>query len=155
MSPIHHGNHANVVDVAITETYAPTISGTVSGQQTISEALSQSVFAQVTVGDANPDATDTLTISLTGGGTLSGTGLVGSGGNYSLTGSAGTVTQNLEALLFTPSAGAAGTQHTTTFTLTDSSTGTTATAVDATTSVTDTDPVGPLVLSVPGGERLR
>ncbi len=144
-----YGNHASATGVAISETYAPTISGTVSGQQTISEAP-LTPFAQVTVGDANPEAADTLTISLTGGGTLSGKGLVGSDGSYSLTGSAGTVTQNLEALVFTPSAGAAGTQHTTTFTLTDSSTGTTAIAVDATTTVTDTDPVGPLVLSAPG-----
>ena len=49
-----YGNHANVVDVAITETYAPTISGTVAGQQTASESP-LNPFAQVTVGDANPD----------------------------------------------------------------------------------------------------
>ena len=78
---------------------------------------------------------------------------MGAEASYTLTGSATDITAALRALVYTPAAGAAGTQHTTTFTLTDVSTGTTATAVDATTSVTDTDPQSrPLVLSVPVGD---
>jgi len=59
--------------------------------------------------DSNVGATDTLTIALNDGGAtgkLTGTDLGGgSGGVYSLTGSATTISQDLEGLVFTPSAG--------------------------------------------------
>ncbi len=57
------------------ERLAPTISGTVPGQPTTSEAPVKP-FTHVTIGDANVGATDTLTITLGGvGGTLEWNGL--------------------------------------------------------------------------------
>ena len=98
---------------------APTIAGTVAGQTTNNEAAVHP-FSGVTIGDVNVGATETLTITLSGGGgTLSGTGLSGGSGTYTLTGSAATVTSELDALSFTPTAGAPGSQTTTTFTLSD------------------------------------
>jgi Ca2+-binding RTX toxin-like protein len=96
----------------------------------------------VTVGDNNAGATDTLTITLGGaGGTLSGMGLSGgAGGNYELTGTAAAITGELDALVFTPKAGAANRSSTTTFTLVDLSSAYATPAVDSTTSVIDRDP---------------
>ena len=75
--------------------------------------------------DNNAGATDTLTITLSGGGgTLTdGTSLLTpvSAGVYTLTGTAAAITTELEALVFTPTAGAPGTSATTTFTLSDAS----------------------------------
>ena len=101
---------------------APTIAGTVSGLTTTSEAAVKP-FAGVTIGDANFGATDTLTITLGGaGGTLSGTGLSGgTGGVYTLSGTAAAITSELHALVFTPKAGAPNTSSPTTFTLSDQS----------------------------------
>jgi hypothetical protein len=125
---------------------APTISGTVAGQTTTSEAPDHP-FSGVTVGDLNSGATDTLTITLAGsGGTLSGTGLSGSGSTYTLTGSASAVTSALDALTFTPNAGAPNTSSTTTFTLSDTSSAYATPTVDSTTSVIDYDPPQALTL---------
>src|SRR5208283_2819919 len=80
--------------------------------------------------------TDSLSIQLTGtGGVLSdGAGFSGLGtsapGSYTLSGTAGAITSELDALVFTPSAGSG----TTIFTLTDTSTAGTSTS-DATTTV--------------------
>jgi len=103
----------------------------------------------VTVADPNSGASDTLTITLAGaGGTLSGTGLSGgTGGVYTLTGTAATVTSELEALSFAPRAGAPGTSSTTNFTLSDLSSAYATATVNATTSVIDTDPAGGLISS--------
>jgi hypothetical protein len=119
----------------------PTITGTASDQTTTSEVPVRP-FGQVTIGDANAGATDTLTITLGGaGGTLSGTGLSGgTGGVYTLTGTASAISSELEALLFTPLAGAPNTSSTTTFTLSDQSSTGGAPIVDSTTSVIDSDP---------------
>ena len=88
---------------------APTISGTVSGQTTTSEAAVKP-FAGATIADPNFGATDTLTITLGGaGGTLAdGTGFsslttVGAG-VYRLSGTAAAITSELDALIFTPTA---------------------------------------------------
>ena len=88
---------------------APTIAGTVAGQTTTSKAAVKP-FSGVTIADANSGASDTLTITVTGaGGTLSGTGLTGgTGGVYTLTGTAAAVTSELDALGFTPKAGSRG-----------------------------------------------
>src|SRR5215831_7956538 len=91
---------------------APTISGTVSGQTTTSEAPVDP-FAGVTIADSNSGATDTLTITLSNGGTtgtLSGQGLSGgTNGVYTLAAaSAATITQELRQSVFTPNAGAPG-----------------------------------------------
>ena len=129
---------------------APTIAGTVSGQTTTSEAPVRP-FAHATIGDANVGATDTLTITLGGaGGTLiDGTGFSSlttvSAGVYRLSGTAGAITSELDALIFTPTAGAPNTTSTTTFTLSDLSSANGAPAVDSTTNVIDSDPAVALV----------
>ena len=75
------------------------------------------------------------------GGTLSGTGLsAGVGGVHSLSGTASAITSELEALVFTPNAGAPNTSSTTTFTLSDQSSAGGAPAVDTATTVIDQDP---------------
>ena len=104
---------------------APTIARTVSGQTTTSEAP-VTPFAQATIGDANAGATDTLTITLGGaGGTLADGGASTPDarwrGVYTLSGSASAITSELDALVFTPKAGAPNTSSTTTFTLSDQS----------------------------------
>ena len=120
---------------------APTISGTTSGQTTTSEAPVHP-FASVTVADPNASATETLTITVGGaGGTLTGTGLTGgSGGVYTLSGTATAITGALNALSFTPTAGAPNTVSTSTFTLSDASSAYGAPTVDTATSITDIDP---------------
>ena len=104
---------------------APTIAGTIGGQTTTSEAPVKP-FAHVTIGDANAGATDTLTITLGGaGGTLRRNGLQRPDdrrrGVYTLSGTAAAITSELDALVFTPKAGAPNTSSTTTFTLSDQS----------------------------------
>jgi uncharacterized repeat protein (TIGR03803 family) len=133
---------------------APTIAGTVSGQTTTSEA-SVKPFVHVTVGDRNGSATDTLTITLGGmGGTLSGTGLSGgAGGIYTLTGTATAISSELDALVFTPKAGAPNRSTTTTFTMSDQSSAHATPAVDSTTSVIDSDPaVTPTIAGAVSGQ---
>ena len=99
---------------------APTITGTVSSQATTSETPIHP-FSGVTIGDANAGATDTLLITLSGPGSLSGTGLSLSSGNYTLTGTAAAITSELRALSFTPVDGVPNTSVTTTFKLSDTS----------------------------------
>jgi len=126
---------------------APVISGTAAGQSTPS-GQSDTPFSSVTITDPNIDTSDSVTIQLTGlGGALAdGAGFNGlrtSGpGVYILSGTAAAITSELDALVYTPAAGAG----TTTFTLTDTtSVGTSAS--DANTTVT-VDPSGPVVVSV-------
>ena len=132
---------------------APTIAGTTSGQPTISSEAPVSPFAHVTIGDANVGATDTLTISLGGaGGTLAdGVGFSGlttvSAGVYRLSGTAGAITSELDALIFTPTAGAPNTTSTTTFTLRDLSSANSAPTVDSTTTVIDSEPAVALTIA--------
>jgi autotransporter passenger strand-loop-strand repeat protein len=121
---------------------APTITGTKAGQTTTSEAPVKP-FSGVTIGDANSGATDTLTITLAGGGTLSGTGLTGSNGTYTLSGTALAVTTELDALSFTPVDGVPNTSVTTTFTLSDKSNAFATATVNNTTTVIDSDPAAP------------
>ena len=99
---------------------APTITGTVSSQATSSETPIDP-FSGVTIGDTNAGATDTLSITLSGPGSLSGTGLSVSSGIYKLTGTAAAITSELRALSFTPVDGVPNTSVTTTFTLSDTS----------------------------------
>src|SRR6202789_4325659 len=118
---------------------APTIIGTVSNQATTSETPIDP-FSAVTIGDTNAGATDTLSITLSGPGSLSGTGLNGSDGSYTLTGTAAAITSKLRALSFTP-VDVPNTSVTTTFTLSDTSSSGSQLPVVATTTVTDSDPV--------------
>jgi len=123
---------------------SPAIAGTRAGQATTAEAP-VSPFASVAISDGNAGATDTLTIGLTGtGGTLSGAGLTTNpDGTYTLGGaSLSTITSELDALSFTPTAGAAGSPSTTGFTLTDQSSAGTS-AADTATAVTDTAAAAP------------
>jgi hypothetical protein len=133
---------------------SPTIVGTVGGQTTTNEAP-VTPFKSVTIRDANASATDTLTITLGGvGGTLSGAGLSGgTGGVYAMSGTVAAITSELDALVFTPKAGAPNTSSTTTFALTDLSSGGGAPAVDSTTSVIDTDgAVAPTIAGTVSGQ---
>ena len=119
---------------------APAIAGTLANQATTFETA-LAPFAHVVVSDANANATDTLTITLSGGGgSLSGAGLQGSGATYTLQGTAGEITAEIEALAFTPAVGQPDTTSTTSFTLSDLSSAYPSAAVDATTSVVDSDP---------------
>lgn len=135
-------NAASLFAVTDRDPVAPVINGGTATLATISEAAVHP-FAGVTITDGNTSAVDTVTITTTGaGGVLAGGSLsTGSGGIDTLSGTAASVTNALDALTFVPSAGQPGTSTTTRFVLTDSSTvGTTATA-PAAISVTDSDPV--------------
>jgi uncharacterized repeat protein (TIGR03803 family) len=133
---------------------APTIAGTVAGQTTVSEAP-VTPFSHVTITDLNNGGTDTDTLSITfsGGGTLSGTGLTGSSGSYTLTGTAAAITAELDALSFTPVNGVPNTLATTTFTLSDTSSAGTTSASDSVTTVIDHDPaVAPTITGTVAGQ---
>ena len=113
----------------------PTISGTVPGQTTPS-GQPDTPFASVMIAEPNIDTSDILSIQLSGGGTLSDgadfSGLTTSApGVYALSGAAGAITSELDALVFTPGSGSG----TTTFTLTDT-TSVGKSASDANTTVT-------------------
>src|SRR6202011_5902247 len=105
--------------VTLIPVVAPTISGTVADQSTFAEAPVKP-FGGVTIGDANSGATDTLTITFKGRGTLADGvgfhGLTGGNGSYSLSGTAAAITAELDALVFTPVDGVPDTSVTTTFT---------------------------------------
>ncbi len=115
---------------------APVISGTMAGQTTAS-GQPDTPFASVTIADPNIDASDILSIQLTDdGGILSdGAGFSGlttsAPGFYSISGTAGAIASELDALVFSPS----GNPATTIFTLTDASSAG-ADAVDTNTTVT-------------------
>ena len=122
---------------------APTITvKTAAVTTTADAAVDPFAVAGVTIADSNVGATDTLTIALNASGAtgkLAGSGLSGgTDGVYTLTGSPTTITQNLDALVFTPSAGAPGSSTTTTFTLSDTSSAGTS-ASPSTVTVTDND----------------
>jgi uncharacterized repeat protein (TIGR03803 family) len=138
--PRGYGTVFEITGAGFTLTPPPTISGTIGGQTTTSETPVKP-FAHVTIGDANVGATDTLTITLGGGGgTLKGTGLSGgTGGVYTLSGTAAAITNELDALVFTPTAGLSNTSLSTTFTLTDQSSAGGTAAVDTTTTVINKD----------------
>src|SRR6202789_2378684 len=99
---------------------APTITRAVSGQTTTSETPIDP-FSGVTIGDSNAGATDMLSITLSSPGSLSGTGLSGSDGSYTLMGTTAAITSELRALSFTSVNGVPNTSVTTTFTLSDTS----------------------------------
>ena len=137
---------------------APTITNSSAAQTTTSE-MPVTPLGGATVSDTNAaagsttagTAIDTLTITLSGGngGTLSeGANYAGprtltptgASNSYTLSGTGAAITAELDQLSFTPTAGAAGTSSTTTFTLSDTSTAGGAGNTDATSRVTDTDP---------------
>jgi hypothetical protein len=132
----------------------PTITGAHGSQVTYWETP-VTPFSSVNITDPNAGTTEKLTITLTGGGGTLADGayfygtstLSGGGGVYTLTGTAVDVNTELQRLKFTPTAGAANTSTTTSFTLTDQvmQNGVPLiSATDSTTSVIDHDtPVAP------------
>jgi plastocyanin len=129
---------------------APKITGTLGGQVT-SDYLPIKPFSTAVISDVDVGVTDGLTITLKNAsgaatdanGSLSGSGLTKTGtGTYTLSGAPGTLTQQLQALSFTPTQHevGAGATVTTSFTLaaTQNVGGTTTSATDTTTSVTTT-----------------
>ncbi len=133
---------ANTTLAATALSDPPVIAGATAGQTTTDEATI-SPFTGVSINDVDAGATETLTISLSGsGGTLSGAGLTGGSGSYTLSGTAAAVTTELDALSFTATAGAPGTSGTTTFTLSDASSIFATPTVNSATTVTDVDPTG-------------
>jgi uncharacterized repeat protein (TIGR03803 family) len=126
---------------------APSISATGTTSFATTAEAPVKPFGNVTITDTNSGGTDTLTITLSGAGTLTGTGLISSNGTYTLAGTAATVTGELQALVFTPSVGQANSSATTTFTLTDKSSASTTVATNSAITVTDTDPAAVSVIS--------
>ena len=118
---------------------APTLTG--SADLAIKPGDAPRPFSRAVLTDTNYNSTDTLTITLSDGGrggVLSGGGLSGgSGGIYTLQGSAADVTAALQALVFTPAQGTPNGTVTTAFTLNDR-TAVNTSAVDAAFSVTAT-----------------
>ncbi len=104
LTPI--ANSATTVTDTDRPPFPPTITGTFANQQTTNDTPINP-FNWVTVGDANTGASDTLTITTNAGGVLSGTGLNANGGGiYTLSGTATTITTELDALSFAPAHGA-------------------------------------------------
>ena len=121
----------------------PVISGTLAGQS-VDSGQSDTPFASVTIADPNIDASDSLSIRITGGGgaLADGAGFSGltesAAGVYLLSGTDSAITSELDALVFTPNTFSA----TTTLTLTDTtSVGTSATDANTTVTVTNGEPV--------------
>ena len=137
IKPIPTTNDTTSVIVS-TPAVAPTITGTAANQP-LTAGSTDTPFSTVTIGDANANAEDTLTITLTGAGTLAdGTGFSGltsSGEVYTLSGTASAITSELDALVFTPEAGTPNTVAPTTFALSDTSSAYAAPTTDDTTSV--------------------
>ncbi|HET9188106.1 MAG TPA: hypothetical protein VFN80_09140, partial [Acidothermaceae bacterium] len=127
------------LDTSYSDNAVPAITGT-AATPTIDDTATATPFATLSFGDADGDG-GTVTISYTGAnGTLSGTGLAGSAGNYTLSGgSPAELTSRLQALVFTPTKNQApvGDTMTTAFTLTPND-GTVDGAADSATTVTAT-----------------
>ena len=101
----HGGSTSNAVTQVTTTSVndAPTAANGSAGQA-ITDKATATPFAQVTVNDPDVGQTETATITYTAAnGVLSGTGLAGSAGNYTLSaGSAAALQSALDALVFTP-----------------------------------------------------
>ena len=148
---------ATTTVIATAGATALVIGGALAGQTTSNQA-SIAPFSGVTIADANPGQTETVTVTLSavangiltnlGGGTYN-----ASTGVYTATGSAAAVTADLNALVFTPTAHGAvpGQAVTTTFTIGDVDNAA-QTATNNTTTVIATAGTVPPVISgsVPG-----
>ena len=110
----------------------PLIAGTVAGQTVAPGGSTINPFYAVTVSDANASPSDSATLTITGGGTLVGSGLtVGPNNTYTLAATTpANLTAELQKLVFTPPPLAAGvTTNTSTITLAVTDGGKTATDV--------------------------
>lgn len=154
------GNPTPVTDtkpVVLETVTPPALTGTIANEPVASGATIRP-FAATRVSDSNLryDAQDNAAIVLTDGngtptdadGILTGTGLSKAGvGTYTLAATASYNLQaNLQSLVFTPTAVAAGTTRTTAFALTVADTATTLATADTTTSVLV---IGPTVKPMP------
>ena len=141
-----------------TPAVAPTITGTAANQM-LTAGSTDTPFSTVTIGDTNANAGDTLTITLTGAGALADgagfSGLTSSGDVYTLIGTASAITSELDALVFTPAAGTPNASATTTFALSDKSSGyATATTNDDTSVNVSTPAVAPTITGAVANQTL-
>jgi hypothetical protein len=116
----------------------PLIAGT-WGPQTVASGATIDPFSGATVSDLNSAATESATLTVSGGGSLSGSGLTDNGnGTYTIAkASPQSVTSTLNALVYTPPALASG-QTTNNADIRLDVTDGTATATDTNTSITET-----------------
>jgi hypothetical protein len=117
------GVNTAVTGVGVTVSNAVNVAPTVAGTHTgaVNDNATIVPFTGVTVADINGDNVSVTITYAAANGTLSGTGLTGSAGSYTLSAtSAATLTARLDALVFTPTANQAapGATVSTTFTLT-------------------------------------
>ena len=137
----------------------PTITGAQAGQAVVG-STSIAPFTGVTVTDTNRGASDTLTITLSGGSggvLLPATGLIKQGdGTYSITGTAAEITTLLQTVVYQPDIAAPNTQTTELFSLSDQSVGVETgsfTTVNSVTTVVDTTPsVAPAISNTQAGQ---
>ncbi len=124
----------------------PVLGGTFT-TATIDDDATTTPFSGVTVTDADGDPVSISITYTSANGTLSGTGLTGSAGNYTLTSAtAATVQTRLQALVFTPTTNLSSSNTVTTFTLTPND-GTVNGTANSSTQIT-ASPVVPTVTSV-------
>ena len=127
---------------------APTLGGTFTTAGVVNDNATTTPFSGVTYADADGTSYSVTITYTAANGSLSGTGLSGTAGSYTVSGAdAATVQANLQALVFTPTANQVALASTvaTTFTLTpnDGSNGTpNATTVVTATSVNDAPTLG-------------
>ncbi len=117
---------------------APTLVGTSAGA--VNDNTTTNPFSDVTVSDPDIDNVSVTIIYTAANGTLSGTGITGIAGNYTVTSAApDTATINLQGIVFTPTANqvAVGSTVVTTFTLTPND-GTQDGSADSATQITAT-----------------
>ncbi|MDP3695232.1 MAG: hypothetical protein Q8R42_03870, partial [Desulfocapsaceae bacterium] len=149
------GMIADFVTVAAPNT-APTLGGSFTTAGTVNDNATIAPFSGVTVADAEGNNVSVAITYTAANGTLTGTGLTGSAGSYTLTAAApATVTTNLQGLVFHPTANQViqGNTVVTSFTLTPND-GTVNGSANSTTQVTATSindaPVNTVVPAISG-----
>ncbi len=135
------------VDNKLTSNTAPTLGGSFTTAGVVNDNATISPFSSVTVSDSDADNVS-VSITYTGAnGTLTGTGITGSAGSYTVTSVApAEATTNLQGLTFTPTNNQSSSPVVSTFTLTPND-GTIDGTANATTQIT-ANPVVPTVSSV-------
>ncbi|MBI1195981.1 MAG: hypothetical protein GC138_09050 [Gammaproteobacteria bacterium] len=132
---------------------APTLGGTFTTSGTVNDNATMSPFSGVTVSDADANNVSVAITYTAANGTLSGTGITGSAGSYTVTSAApATATNNLQGVTFTPTANqvAPGSTVVTMFTLTPND-GTVNGSSNSTTQVTATSINDAPVITSNGG----
>ena len=133
--------------ISLTTNSLPVLGGTFTTAGTTNDASTIAPFSGVTVSDANGDNVSVTITYTAANGTLTGTGLSGTAGNYVVASAApATTTTRLQGLVFHPTAhqGAPGTTVVTTFSLKPNDgkdDGTTNSSTVVTTTMTNTAPV--------------